>query len=207
MQRVLACVGSLASPIASQAKESRRYLSTIPFTAPSEPRQALTNVKFTPVAPFLLIPRVIIYDGVCHLCNAGVKWVIDKDKDECISFCSVQSKAAEPYLIACGVGREDVLRRFIFVEGPGVCSSGSSAALRVASYLPFPYSALSSFLVIPAPLRDAAYDYVAKHRYRWFGRSDKCIVPSDEVLHRFVDRDELMELRENQDIDDHQSTG
>jgi predicted DCC family thiol-disulfide oxidoreductase YuxK len=58
--------------------------------------------------------------------------------------------------------------------------------------LPFPYSALSSLLIIPAPIRDAVYNYIAKNRYNWFGKEDKCIVMKEkELLERFIDRDEM----------------
>ncbi|XP_020082596.1 uncharacterized protein LOC109706541 [Ananas comosus] len=157
-----------------------------PLPPPPPPSSAATM-------PTLLQPRVVIYDGVCHLCHRGVRWVIKADKYEKIRFCCLQSKAAEPYLRLCGVDREDVLRRFLFIEGPEAYYEGSAAALKVASYLPFPYSALSSLMIIPAPLRDAVYDYVAKHRYEWFGKEDKCIVMKDtDLLERFIDRDEML---------------
>ncbi|KAI5352462.1 hypothetical protein L3X38_005353 [Prunus dulcis] len=118
------------------------------------------------VIPTLLQPRVVVYDGVCHLCLGGVKWVI---------------KA------------EDVLRRFLFVEGPGLYHQGSTAALKVLSYLPLPYSALSAFRVIPTPLREIVYDYVAKRRYDIFGKSEDCLVLQEkELLERFIDREEIM---------------
>uniref|UniRef100_A0ACD5VA43 Uncharacterized protein n=1 Tax=Avena sativa TaxID=4498 RepID=A0ACD5VA43_AVESA len=143
--------------------------------------------------PTVLQPRVLIYDGVCHLCHHGVKWVFKADKHAKIRFCCVQSKAAEPYLRLVGMDREDVLRRVLFIEGPEAYYEGSTAALKVASYLPLPYSVLSSFLIIPAPLRDAAYDYVAKNRYDWFGKDDECLVTKDqELLERFIDRDEML---------------
>lgn len=144
-------------------------------------------------APTILQPRVLIYDGVCHLCHRGVKWVIKADKHAKIRFCCVQSKAAEPYLRLVGMDREDVLRRVLFVEGPEAYYEGSTAALMVASYLPLPYSVLSSLLIIPVPLRDAVYDYIAKNRYDWFGKDDECIVTKDkELLERFIDREEIL---------------
>ncbi|KAK9117049.1 hypothetical protein Sjap_015996 [Stephania japonica] len=143
--------------------------------------------------PSLLQPRVVVFDGVCHLCHSGVKWVISVDKYRKIKFCCLQSKAAEPYLEYCGVTREEVLRRFVFVEGPGSCYQASTAALQVISYLPLPYSALSAFLIIPKPLRDSVYDYVAKHRYDWFGKENQCIVMKEqELLDRFIDREEII---------------
>ncbi|KAG6466995.1 hypothetical protein ZIOFF_075179 [Zingiber officinale] len=167
-------------------------------------RQPLPKVA---AEPTLLQPRVVIYDGVCHLCHRGVKWIIKKDKYKKIKFCCVQSKTAEPYFRLCSVDRGDVLKRFMFVEGPGAYYEGSTVkdyfdpalldartALKVASYLPFPYSALSAMLILPAPLRDAAYDYVAKHRYNWFGKEDECIVMQEkDLLERFIDMHELLD--------------
>ncbi|PRQ41216.1 hypothetical protein RchiOBHm_Chr4g0444521 [Rosa chinensis] len=143
--------------------------------------------------PTLLQPRVVVFDGVCHLCHGGVKWVIKADKHRKIKFCCLQSETAEPYLRLCGLDREDVLRRFLFVEGPGLYHQGSTAALKVLSYLPLPYSALSTLMVVPTPLREIVYDYVAKRRYDWFGKSEDCLVLKEkELLERFIDREELM---------------
>ncbi|GAB2278136.1 hypothetical protein Dimus_012832 [Dionaea muscipula] len=149
-----------------------------------------------PVVQNVLQPRVVIYDGVCHLCHRGVKWVISVDKYRKIKFCCLQSEAAEPYLRLCGVDRKDVLRRFVFIEGLGQYHRASTAALRVLSYLPFPYSALSFLSVVPAPLTDAVYDYVAKRRYDWFGKEEDCLVLKEpEMLERFIDAEEILEKR------------
>lgn len=64
----------------------------------------------------------------------------------------------------------------------------------MVSYLPLPYSALNAFSIVPTPLRDSVYDYVAKHRYNWFGKAEDCLVLKDkELLERFIDRDELID--------------
>ncbi|KAK9050961.1 hypothetical protein SSX86_027586 [Deinandra increscens subsp. villosa] len=152
-----------------------------------------TAVKST-MLPTLLQPRVVVYDGVCHLCHRGVKFVINADKDRRIKFCCLQSKAAEPYLRVSGLDREDVLRRFLFIEGPYEYHQGSTAALKVLSYLPLPYSVLSAFTIIPTPIRDLAYDYIAKKRYDWFGKDTNCLVLKEkELLERFIDRDEMLQ--------------
>ncbi|XP_058112171.1 uncharacterized protein LOC131255459 [Magnolia sinica] len=163
------------------------------------------DIVFTPskidAPPSLLQPGVVVYDGVCHLCYKGVKWVIRADKYRKIKFCCLQSRAAEPYLRASGLDREDVLRRFLFVEGPGLYHQASTAALKVASYLPLPYSALSILLVIPAPIRDAIYDYIAKRRYDWFGKEDDCIVMEEkEMLERFIDWEEMLDRHKSKSV-------
>lgn len=175
--------GSPPSSLVAWSAAADRLMSDDPPGSAVKPR----------LEPMLLQPGVIIYDGVCHLCHRGVKWVIKADKDKKIKFCCLQSKAAEPYMRVCGVDREDVLRRFLFIEGPGLYHQGSSAALKVMSYLPFPYSALSSLLIVPAPLRDVVYDFVARRRYKWFGKSTDCLVLKEkELLDRFIDWEELL---------------
>ncbi|KAL3501237.1 hypothetical protein ACH5RR_035686 [Cinchona calisaya] len=162
------------------------------------PPVSLTAAKVE-MEPALLQPRVVVYDGVCHLCHRGVKWVIEADKDKKIKFCCLQSKAAEPYMRVCGVVREDVLCRFLFIEGPGLYHQGSAAALRVMSYLPLPYSALSSLMIVPPLLRDPIYDFVAKRRYDWFGKSSDCLVLKEkELLERFIDWEELLDKSQSE---------
>ncbi|CAF2045779.1 hypothetical protein YC2023_109837 [Brassica napus] len=141
-----------------------------------------------------LQPRVVVYDGVCPLCHGGVKWIIKADKYRKIKFCCLQSKTAEPYLTVSGVTKEDVEKRFLFIEGLGSYHQASTAALRVVSYLPLPYSALKAFTIVPTPLRDSVYDYVANNRYNWFGKAEDCLVLKEkELLERFIDRDELID--------------
>ncbi|CAJ2647657.1 nucleic acid binding protein [Trifolium pratense] len=193
MKRVLARSLTDTSTIRSSSLSFLHSLSSTSTTVADVVDAPPSTVAKLVVTPSFLQPRVVLYDGVCHLCHRGVKWVIRADKDRKIKFCCVQSKAAEPYLRASGLEREDVLRRFLFVEGLDAFSQGSTAALRVLSYLPLPYSALSCLWVIPTPIRDAVYDYIAKNRYEWFGKAEDCLVLQEkELLERFIDRDEMM---------------
>ncbi|CAN6164451.1 unnamed protein product, partial [Urochloa humidicola] len=181
-----------AAPTSSAAATDDLVIDEDPPRAAS-PSAATATGTMAATMPTVLQPRVLIYDGVCHLCHRGVKWVIRVDKHAKIKFCCVQSKAAEPYLRLVGMDREDVLRRVLFVEGPEAYYEGSTAALKVASYLPLPYSVLSSFLIVPTPLRDVVYDYIAKNRYDWFGKDDECIATKDkDILERFIDREEIL---------------
>ncbi|CDY60797.1 BnaC05g50790D [Brassica napus] len=158
----------------------------------SDPTESPTAMPIT--MQVHLQPRVVVYDGVCHLCHGGVKWIIKADKYRKIKFCCLQSKSAEPYLTVSGVTKEDVQKRFLFIEGLGSYHQASTAALRVVSYLPLPYSALKAFAIVPTPLRDSVYDYVANNRYNWFGKAEDCLVLKEkELLERFIDRDELID--------------
>ncbi|CAH2033774.1 unnamed protein product [Thlaspi arvense] len=183
---------TLSSGAVSRTAAAAAEIDADVATAYSDPTELATAIPLT--MPGHLQPRVVVYDGVCHLCHGGVKWIIKADKYRKIKFCCLQSKAAEPYLTLSGVTKEDVQKRFLFIEGLGLYHQASTAALRVVSYLPLPYSALNAFSIVPTPLRDSVYDYVANHRYDWFGKAEDCLVLKDkELLERFIDRDEFID--------------
>ncbi|CAL5043577.1 unnamed protein product [Urochloa decumbens] len=167
-----------APPTSSAAAADDLVIDEDPPRAAS-PSAATATGTMAATIPTVLQPRVLIYDGVCHLCHRGVKWVIRVDKHAKIKFCCVQSKAAEPYLRLVGMDREDVLRRVLFIEGPEAYYEGSTV--------------LSSLLIVPTPLRDVVYDYIARNRYDWFGKDDECIATKDkDILERFIDREEIL---------------
>eukprot|EP00798_Chlamydomonas_sp_ICE-L_P015055 gene15055-21132_t len=107
--------------------------------------------------------RVVLYDGLCNLCNNGIRFVANRDPNKNIMFCSVQSHAADRYLLAAGLTRQQVLQRFVFLEYKDV-SEASTAALRVASYMQQPWPMAGVFTIVPVPVRDTVYDYIAKNR-------------------------------------------
>ncbi|WIA40667.1 hypothetical protein OEZ86_004370 [Tetradesmus obliquus] len=135
--------------------------------------------------------RVIMYDGVCNLCNAAVRFIIKRDPQKNLLFCSVQSPKAEPYLRGLGFSRGDALKRFIFIQEDR-WSEGSTAALEIAGYMRPPWPLLKSLMAVPLPVREAVYDIVAANRYSWFGRSKVCQVPDTSVLERFLDAEDLV---------------
>lgn len=142
-------------------------------------------------APLALSVRVVLYDGVCNLCNKGIAFVAKRDPEKKIHFCSVQSKRSEPYLVACRLSRQDVLKRFVFID-QNKYSSGSTAALDIVQHLRYPWPALTVLKAVPTPWRDRVYDYVATNRYKWFGKTDECQVPDTSVLSRCIDAEELV---------------
>jgi len=133
-------------------------------------------------------PPLVLFDGVCNLCNATVNFLLDRDRRGTLRFAALQSNSAREKLRArgCGVpeGPPDAL---LFIEG-GRLYGGSTAALRIARHLSHPgWRLASALLVIPRPLRDAIYRWVAKNRYAWFGRREVCRVPTAELRGRFLD--------------------
>ena len=128
---------------------------------------------------------VILFDGVCNLCNGAVRFVAERDPRGVFRFASLQSEAGQALLRLYGLATED-FDSIVLVEGARVRTK-SAAALAIAARLSGPWPALSVFRFLPAPLRDALYDLVARHRYRVFGRTDQCMVPTAELRARFLE--------------------
>ena len=130
---------------------------------------------------------IILFDGVCNLCHASVQWVIEHDPEGIFRFASLQSEIAEEIFTRTGVEGEKLDSVALFEEGR--LYQRSTAALRIARKLDAPWSLLFNLIVIPAFIRDAVYDLIARNRYRWFGRRESCMVPSPELKERFLDTD------------------
>ncbi len=125
---------------------------------------------------------VLLFDGVCNLCNGFVRFVIARDPAGQFEFAPLQSDAARRLL----QGVTDPLPDSFVLVDNGQVLIRSAAALRVARGLSFPWSLAYAFMAVPRPLRDWVYDFVASHRYRWFGRRDVCMVPTPELRSRFL---------------------
>lgn len=134
---------------------------------------------------------VVLFDGVCNLCNAAVQWLIERDAKGRLRYASLQSEAASR-LLTEHLSPEQINAlpdAMILVDGAGVHTS-STAALRITGVLGWPWKAASAFLAVPPVLRDAVYRFVARNRYRWFGTRDTCMIPTPDVATRFLDADE-----------------
>ncbi len=129
---------------------------------------------------------VVLFDGVCHLCQGAVKFIIKRDPRGVFHFASLQSDVAERMLDG-KMPDGDFLSTIVLVEG-GTYYTRSTAALRIAKRLRFPWSLLYLFILIPPPVRDAVYGWVAARRYRWFGKDDACMMPTPEIRRRFLEK-------------------
>jgi predicted DCC family thiol-disulfide oxidoreductase YuxK len=128
---------------------------------------------------------VLLFDGVCVLCSATVAFILARERDHEIRFATMQSRAGQALLQAYGlpVGDWDSV---VFIEHRTPLER-SAAALALARHLRAPWRWLRGLRIVPRPLRDAAYDLVARRRYRWFGRRDACLVPDAATRARFLD--------------------
>lgn len=138
--------------------------------------------------PTLTDRPVILFDGVCNLCSTAARWVIERDRRGAFRFASLQSEAARGLIAdrAPGVAIPDSV---VLVDGEGV-HTRSSAALRIARRLGFPWSMLAVAAIVPTVIRDRVYDWIARNRYRWFGRQNACLAPTPELRERFLDANE-----------------
>jgi predicted DCC family thiol-disulfide oxidoreductase YuxK len=127
---------------------------------------------------------VLVFDGVCGLCNASVDFVIRHDRRGVFRFTPSQSEVGRSLLERFGVNPDDVQTVYL-VEG-GRIKARSTAALLVARRLGFPWSLASVFLLVPRPLRDLVYRWIARNRYRWFGKKETCRLPNAEERARFL---------------------
>ena len=135
---------------------------------------------------------IILFDGVCNLCNSTVQWVIERDKEGQFRFATLQSNAARRELEELiGTDEIDALPdSIVLLDSDGV-HTRSAAAIRIARALGSPYALLGLGALVPRPLRDAVYNLIARHRYGWFGRRDTCMTPTPDLAARFLDADEL----------------
>ena len=124
---------------------------------------------------------IILFDGVCNLCNGAVQFILTRDAAARFQFASLQSGSARRIL-----GDLSPAETLVLAEAQRIYTK-SGAALRIARRLRFPWPLLTAFLLIPRPLRDFVYDWVARHRYAWFGKRDACLSPKQEFKNRFVD--------------------
>ena len=127
---------------------------------------------------------VILFDGFCHLCNGVVKFVLKRDSKHHIHFAPLQSEAGLCLLKAHGVPHENI-DSIVLLEA-GKWSIESTSALRIVRHLRWPWSLLYFLIIIPRSVRDAVYRWIARNRYRWFGKSQTCMVPKPEWLERFL---------------------
>ena len=129
--------------------------------------------------------HLILFDGVCNLCSGFVQFVIARDRGTHFQFGALQSESARRVLDQYDA--PDPLPDAIVLVEDGKVYTGSTAALRIARRLTFPWPLAIVLFAVPRPLRDWFYAVVARHRYRWFGRRDHCMVPTPALRSRFID--------------------
>lgn len=130
--------------------------------------------------------HLLLFDGVCHMCQASVQFVIRNDASQRICFASLQSDIARRLLAEHGYDASQ-LKSVVFIDGQTLYTK-SDALLRLGKRMGGGWRALSTLgLLIPRLIRDPLYEWVARNRYRWFGKSEQCLLPTPETRARFLD--------------------
>ncbi len=129
---------------------------------------------------------VILFDGVCNLCNHVVDFVLRHEAGPEFRFAASQSPAGRRLMEQAGISADDVSRS-IYVLEDGRVDSKSTAVLRIARRLRFPWRLAYGFVVVPRPPRDWCYGLISRNRYRWFGTREVCRLPAKEERDRFLE--------------------
>ena len=127
--------------------------------------------------------NIILFDGVCGLCDRSIQFVIAHDHDQYFKFASFQSKAGEQ--ICKKFGLNSGMSTFYLIEA-GIVYDKSDAWMKILRRLNAPWRYLSVFSIVPRAIRDWVYDQIGRNRYRWFGKMESCPIPDPSVADRFL---------------------
>lgn len=127
---------------------------------------------------------VVFFDGFCNLCNGAVQFTIERDRKNIFRFSSLQSDYAQEKLSGFSLNKGQGESMVLLEDGK--VYERSTAALRVARRLSGGWPLLYGFIIIPRFIRDAVYKYIAKNRYKWFGKQESCWVPTPDLKAKFL---------------------
>ena len=131
-----------------------------------------------------LTHSIILFDGVCNLCNGAVNFVIKRDTGNVFKFTPLQEKQGVLLLKTHAVDTQK-LDSIVLIENEKVYVK-SSAALRIARKMSNLWPLFFVFLIIPSFIRDGVYDFIAKNRYKWFGKKEQCMIPTPGSREKFL---------------------
>ncbi len=129
--------------------------------------------------------KVVLFDGVCNLCNSSIQFIIENDPNKVFKFASLQSSFGQEILRENNLSTNS-FDSFIYLENNTLYTE-SKAALKVAKQLKFPISLAYVFIIVPSFIRNGVYRFIAKNRYKWFGKQNACWMPSPDLKSRFLD--------------------
>lgn len=129
---------------------------------------------------------IILFDGICNLCNGAVQFVIKRDKRNKFLFASLQSEEGKQILEEHNFPANK-MNSFFLVED-GKVYERSTAALKVIKKLKGLWPLLYFFIIVPEFIRDSVYNWIASHRYQWFGKKEECMIPTPELKAKFLNQ-------------------
>lgn len=129
--------------------------------------------------------KIILFDGVCNLCSSAVQFVIKNDKKDVFRFVALQSELGIQILNQIGVNPKNI--DSIILYEPGVAYYyKSQAAIQISNHLGGLWSLVTIFKIVPKGISNLLYDYIAKNRYKWYGKNESCMIPNPELKAKFL---------------------
>lgn len=129
--------------------------------------------------------KLILFDGICNLCNSSVLYAIKHDKKNIFMFTALQSQSGQKIIKEYNIDTNKVDSILLYAPEKGITHK-STAALKIALQLGFPNNLMYVFFIIPPFIRNWVYDYIAKNRYKWYGKKDACMIPTPELKSKFL---------------------
>lgn len=129
--------------------------------------------------------KIILFDGVCNLCDASVQFIIKHDPKDIFRFVAIQSELGQEIIKYLGIDTSKT--DSIILYEPGIAYYyKAEAALRIAKELKSWHSILYGFMFVPDGIKNSVYDYIAKNRYKWYGKKEACMIPTPELKAKFL---------------------
>lgn len=129
--------------------------------------------------------KLILFDGVCNLCDASVQYVIKHDKNNVFRYTALQSEVGQFIIKKFNVDTSKT-DSILLYSPENTIFYKSTAALKIASKLGFPRNLMAIFLIVPTFIRNFVYDFIAKNRYKWYGKKEECMIPTPELKSKFL---------------------
>jgi predicted DCC family thiol-disulfide oxidoreductase YuxK len=142
--------------------------------------------------------HVLLYDGVCNMCDSTVQFVLKRDKKKKIHFAGLQSSVAKTILAQHDVRIDPNELSTIYYIRKGKLYSRSTAILKVCMELNNAWPLMGAFLIVPKFIRDGVYSFIARNRYKWFGKKEYCTLPDPEERNLFLDLNEIQNNLKNE---------
>lgn len=128
--------------------------------------------------------KIILFDGICNLCNSSVNFIIDRDIKNVFKFASLQSEPGQQLLNKFILNSTE-FNSVILIDGKKFYTK-STAVLKIVKEFSFLWKFIYIFIIVPRPVRNFIYDIIANNRYKWFGKKDSCRIPSPELKEKFL---------------------
>jgi predicted DCC family thiol-disulfide oxidoreductase YuxK len=125
---------------------------------------------------------IVLFDGECNFCNKTIQFILKHEKKPELLFCSLQSETGKE--IQDFFKLHDA-KSILLVEN-NILYTKSTAALKITTYLKGGLPLLYFFIIVPLFIRNSIYNYIAKNRYKWFGKTETCMTPNNQIKHRFI---------------------